>query len=65
MPWYKGPTITEQMDLFPQPELPTNLPMRMPIQDVYEITGIGTVPVIITEISSLASQPRQFVVVTE
>ena len=45
MTWYKGPTVTEQMDLFPQPELPTNLPMRMPIQDVYEITGIGTVPV--------------------
>ncbi|MBI2043241.1 translation elongation factor EF-1 subunit alpha [Candidatus Pacearchaeota archaeon] len=45
MPWYKGPTIREQFDLFPKPELPTNLPMRMPVQDVYEITGIGTVPV--------------------
>lgn len=43
--WYKGPTIIEQMDLFPQPELPTDLPMRMPVQDAYEITGIGTVPV--------------------
>jgi elongation factor 1-alpha len=45
MPWYKGPTVVEQFDLFPQPELPTNLPMRMPVQDAYEITGIGTVPV--------------------
>ncbi len=45
MPWYKGPTIVEQFDVFPAPELPTNLPMRMPVQDVYEITGIGTVPV--------------------
>ena len=45
MPWYKGPTIREQLDLFPAPELPTNLAMRMPVQDVYEITGIGTVPV--------------------
>jgi len=45
MDWYKGPTIREQIDLFPAPELPTNLPMRMPVQDVYEITGIGTVPV--------------------
>ena len=45
MPWYKGPTVIEQFDLFPQPELPTNLPMRMPVQDAYEITGIGTVPV--------------------
>lgn len=45
MAWYKGPTILEQIDLFPAPELPTNLPMRMPVQDVYDITGIGTVPV--------------------
>ncbi|MBU3923986.1 MAG: translation elongation factor EF-1 subunit alpha [Nanoarchaeota archaeon] len=45
MPWYKGPTVLEQFDKFPAPEKPTNLPMRMPIQDVYEITGIGTVPV--------------------
>ncbi len=45
MAWYKGPTILEQFDLFPAPELPTDLPMRMPCQDVYEITGIGTVPV--------------------
>ncbi|VVB79475.1 Elongation factor 1-alpha [uncultured archaeon] len=45
MAWYKGPTLLEQLDLFPQPELPTGLPLRMPIQDVYEITGIGTVPV--------------------
>jgi elongation factor 1-alpha len=45
MPWYNGPTVMEQFDLFPQPELPTNLPMRMPVQDAYEITGIGTVPV--------------------
>ncbi len=45
MPWYKGPTIHEQFDQFPQPKMPTELPLRMPIQDVYEITGIGTVPV--------------------
>ena len=45
MPWYTGPTILEQLDKFPAPELPTELSMRMPVQDVYEITGIGTVPV--------------------
>src|SRR3989344_4483939 len=45
MSWYKGPTIKEQFDLFPQPEPLVGLPMRMPVQDVYEITGIGTVPV--------------------
>ena len=45
MSWYKGPTVLEQLDLFTQPEKPTELPLRMPLQDVYEITGIGTVPV--------------------
>jgi len=45
MKWYKGPTILEQFDQFAEPKLPTDLPMRMPVQDVYEITGIGTVPV--------------------
>ena len=45
MTWYKGPTVLEQLDLFSPPEQPTNLPLRMAIQDVYEITGIGTVPV--------------------
>ncbi len=45
MPWYKGPTVLEQLDLFAPPEKPINLPLRMPLQDVYEITGIGTVPV--------------------
>ncbi|MDP1696022.1 MAG: translation elongation factor EF-1 subunit alpha [archaeon] len=45
MPWYKGPTILEQFDLFTMPNKPTGLPLRMPLQDVYEITGIGTVPV--------------------
>jgi len=45
MPWYKGPTVLEQLDLFKEPQKPVNLPLRMPLQDVYEITGIGTVPV--------------------
>ncbi|MFA6022507.1 MAG: translation elongation factor EF-1 subunit alpha [Candidatus Pacearchaeota archaeon] len=45
MTWYKGPTVQEDLDNFKEPEKPTNLPLRMPIQDVYEITGIGTVPV--------------------
>ncbi|MFH0936214.1 MAG: translation elongation factor EF-1 subunit alpha, partial [Candidatus Woesearchaeota archaeon] len=45
MAWYKGPTVSEQLDLFKEPEKPTNLPLRLPIQDVYNITGIGVVPV--------------------
>ena len=44
-PWYKGPTLLELLDEFKEPEKPTNLPLRLPIQDVYNITGIGVVPV--------------------
>ncbi len=45
MPWYTGPTLIEAIDNLKEPEKPTNLPLRMPIQDVYNITGIGVVPV--------------------
>ena len=45
MSWYNGPCLLEQLDLFKEPEKPTNLPLRLPLQDVYNITGIGTVPV--------------------
>lgn len=45
MPWYKGPTLKEQLDNFKEPEKPRTLPLRLPIQDVYSITGIGVVPV--------------------
>src|SRR3989338_7952209 len=45
MAWYTGPTLQEQMDLFKEPEKPTGLPLRIPLQDVYNITGIGVVPV--------------------
>ncbi len=45
MSWYTGPTVIEQIDLFKAPEKPTQLPLRLPIQDVYNITGIGVVPV--------------------
>ncbi len=45
MSWYKGPTLLEALDLLNIPEKPTQLPLRLPIQDVYNITGIGVVPV--------------------
>jgi len=45
MAWYTGPTLVGGIDNFKVPEKPINLPMRLPIQDVYSITGIGTVPV--------------------
>lgn len=45
MKWYNGPTLIEQLETLKIPEKPTNKPLRLPIQDVYSITGIGTVPV--------------------
>jgi elongation factor 1-alpha len=45
MPWYKGPTLKEALDEFEIPKPPTDKPLRMPLQDVYSITGVGTVPV--------------------
>ena len=43
--WYKGPTLFAAFDTLSAPEKPTKLPLRMPVQDVYTITGVGTVPV--------------------
>ncbi len=45
MPWYKGPTLLEAINNLHTPDKPTQLPLRLPIQDVYNITGIGVVPV--------------------
>ncbi|MGA7603677.1 MAG: translation elongation factor EF-1 subunit alpha [Nitrososphaeraceae archaeon] len=45
MPWYKGPTMADALDTFEAPEKPIGKPLRIPIQDVYSITGVGTVPV--------------------
>ncbi len=45
MPWWNGPTLVEAIDMLKPPEKPVHLPLRIPIQDVYSITGVGTVPV--------------------
>lgn len=44
-PWYKGKVLVEALDELKAPEKPVDLPLRIPIQDVYSITGVGTVPV--------------------
>ena len=44
-PWYNGPTLFEAIDATPMPDKPVDKPLRLPIQDVYKIGGIGTVPV--------------------
>lgn len=57
MPWYKGwnketkagaakgKTLLEAIDAIDPPTRPTDKPLRLPLQDVYKIGGIGTVPV--------------------
>ncbi|CAD8169262.1 unnamed protein product [Paramecium octaurelia] len=43
--WYNGPTLLEALDAVTPPKRPTEKPLRLPLQDVYKIGGIGTVPV--------------------
>jgi len=45
MTWYKGPTLLEALDAMREPKRPVDKPLRLPLQDVYKIGGIGTVPV--------------------
>jgi len=45
LPWYKGPTLLEALDAVTEPKRPIDKPLRIPLQDVYKIGGIGTVPV--------------------
>ncbi|KAK8802140.1 hypothetical protein WA158_002414 [Blastocystis sp. Blastoise] len=45
MPWYKGPTLIQAIDNCKEPKRPSDKPLRLPLQDVYKIGGIGTVPV--------------------
>ncbi len=44
-PWYKGISLIESLDTLKEPEKPIDKPLRLPIQDVYSISGVGTVPV--------------------
>jgi elongation factor 1-alpha len=43
--WWDGVTFLKAIDNFQLAEKPTALPLRWPIQDVYTIKGVGTVPV--------------------
>ena len=57
MPWYKGwtkevkggavkgKTLLDAIDAIEPPVRPSDKPLRLPLQDVYKIGGIGTVPV--------------------
>lgn len=45
MSWYNGPSLLDAINALKEPEKPIDLPLRLPLQDVYEIKGIGAVPV--------------------
>jgi len=45
MAWYKGPCLLQALDALEPPKRPKDKPLRLPLQDVYKIGGIGTVPV--------------------
>jgi len=45
LPWWKGPTLIDALDSLEVPKRPVDKPLRIPLQDVYKIGGIGTVPV--------------------
>ena len=45
MGWWKGPTLLEALDNIIPPKRPIEKALRVPLQDVYKIGGIGTVPV--------------------
>lgn len=44
MPWYDGPTLIEALNNVEPPPKPIDKPLRIPIQDVFSISGVGTVP---------------------
>merc|ERR1711903_382800 len=45
MDWYKGPNLLDSLDQAKPPKRPVDKALRLPLQDVYKIGGIGTVPV--------------------
>jgi elongation factor 1-alpha len=44
-PWYNGPVLVEALDMLTPPAKPIDKPLRIPVQDVHSIPGVGTVAV--------------------
>jgi len=43
--WFNGPMLFEALENLKAPPIPTDKELRLPVQDVYTIKGVGTVPV--------------------
>jgi len=65
IPWFTGPTLIEALDALKIPEKPTNLALRLPVQDVYKIKGAGVVPVGRVETGKLKVNDKIIVMPTE
>ena len=61
MDWFKGLTLLEAADKFQPPASTEAKPLRLPIQDVYNIKGVGTVPV--GKIASGVMKPNDKVII--
>jgi elongation factor 1-alpha len=59
--WYTGPTLLAALDSLKVPEKPVDKPLRLPIQDVYTIEGVGTVPVGRVETGKLKAGDKIFI----
>ena len=45
LPWYKGPIVLKALDELLTPRLPVDKPLRIPLQNVFKLTGVGTIAV--------------------
>ncbi len=61
MAWYTGPTLLEAFDMLIEPKKPLDKPLRLPIQEVFTITGQGTVPV--GRVESGTMKPGQQIII--
>ena len=59
MPWYRGPTLVEALDQLREPARPTGLALRLPVQDVYRVGGVGTI--VIGRVETGAVRPGMLV----
>ncbi|KXA97759.1 elongation factor 1-alpha [candidate division MSBL1 archaeon SCGC-AAA259I09] len=45
MEWYDGTTVLEALEGLEEAEKPVDKPLRVPVQNVHSVTGVGTVPI--------------------
>jgi elongation factor 1-alpha len=45
LPWYDGPTLLEAFQKFEPPKRQIEKPLRLPVQNVFHVGGVGTITV--------------------